>query len=228
LPQDTVTLVQPAFYANMPFRGLTDIGERYLDALIAGATPTDFLLDRCLVAGSLSMIALRPEQRPPVDPEVIGFTVDLVRRLLFRRYMIQDDDGEQELLPSHVGIVAFHREQVGALKKALGPTLHDVHVETANRFQGLERKVILALHPLSGQRRPTEFSAAAGRMCVAVSRHRVACIMIGRDGVRETLDRLVPDDSRYLGQIDDPFFDGWQAHSSFCAALENRDAVIRS
>jgi hypothetical protein len=208
LPQDTVALVQPAFYATMPFRGLAEAGERRLDALIPGATPTDFLLDRCLATGSLSMIALRPEQRPPVDAEVIGLAVDLVRRLLFRRYMVQDDDGELELLPSHIGIVAFHREQVGALRKALGPALRDVHVETANRFQGLERKVILAMHPLSGQRRPTDFSAAAGRMCVAMSRHRVACIIVGRDGIRETLDRLVPDDIRFLGQIGDPLFDG--------------------
>ena len=227
LPQDTVALVQPAFYATMPFRGLADAGDRHLDALIAGATATDFLLDRCLAAGSLSMIALRPEQRPAVDPEVIGLTVDLVRRLLSRRYMVQDDDGEQELRPTHIGIVAFHREQVAALKKALGPVLHEVHVETANRFQGLERKVILALHPLSGQRRPTEFSAAAGRMCVAVSRHRVACIMIGRDGIRETLDRLVPDDGRYLGQIGDPFFNGWQAHATLARALGERDAILR-
>lgn len=227
LPQDTVALVQPAFYATMPFRGLADVGERHLDAHVAGATSTDFLLDRCLAAGSLSMIALRAEQRPPVDPEVIELTVDIIQRLLFRRYMVHDDDGQQELLPSHVGIVAFHREQVGALKKALGPGLHDVHVETANRFQGLERKVILTLHPLSGQRRPSEFSAAAGRMCVAVSRHRVACIMIGRDGIRETLDRLVPDDGRYLGQIGDPFFNGWQAHATLTRALEDRNAILR-
>jgi AAA domain-containing protein len=134
----------------------------------------------------------------------------------------------RELLHERLG--AFEnlgREQVGALKKALGPAPHDVHVETANRFQGLERKVILALHPLSGQRRPTDFSAAAGRMCVAVSRHRVACIMISRDGIRETLDRLVPDDSRYLGQIGDPFFNGWQAHATLARALEERDAIIR-
>jgi hypothetical protein len=228
LPQDTVALVQPAFYAAMPFRGLANAGERHLNPGIAGATSTDFLLDRCLAAGSLSMVALRPEQRPAVDPEVIGLTIDLVRRLLFRRYLVQDDDGEQELLPRHIGIVGFHREQVGALKKGLGPALHEVHVETANRFQGLERKVILALHPLSGQRRPTEFSAAAGRMCVAVSRHRVACIMIGRDGIRETLDRLVPDDGRYLGQIGDPLFNGWQAHATLARTLEEQNAILRT
>jgi hypothetical protein len=55
-------------------------------------------------------------------------------------------------------------------------------------------------------------------MRVAVSRHRVACIMIGRGGIRETLDRLVPDNGRYLGQIRDPYFAGWQAHSTLSRA----------
>jgi hypothetical protein len=225
LPQDTVELVQPAFYANLPFEGFAGVDDRYLEPGVAGVTPTDFVLDRCLAAGSLSMIALSPALRPAVDTEVIGLVVQLIQRLLFRRYRVVDDDGAQELMPNHIGVVVFHREQVTAVRKALGRRLRDVHVETANRFQGLERKVIIALHPLSGKARPTEFAAEAGRMCVAISRHRVACIMVSRDGIREVLDRLVPDDGRFLGQIGDPFFDGWRAHSTLCAALENRNAI---
>ena len=114
-----------------------------------------------------------------------------------------------------------------AATKVLGLSLQDVHVETANRFQGLERKVIIALHPLSGRRRVTEFALEAGRMCVAISRHRVACIIIGRDGVRECLDDLPADEGRFLGQSDDPFFDGWRAHSRLWTALESRNAIIR-
>jgi hypothetical protein len=64
-------------------------------------------------------------------------------------------------------------------------------------------------------------------MCIAVSRHRVNCIIVGRDGIGEVLDRLVPDDGRFLGQIGDPLFDGWLAQATLCAALENRNAVIR-
>jgi hypothetical protein len=227
LPQDTVDIVQPAFYPNLSFKGLAAPGDRYLDPVVAGATATDRLLDRCLNAGSLSMIALPRELRPVVDPEVVDLVVQLIERLLFRRYCVTDDDGANDLEPSHIGVVVFHREQVTALRKALGRRLRHVHVETANRFQGLERKVIIALHPLSGKHRPSEFATEAGRMCVAISRHRVACIMVGRDGIGEVLDRLVPDDGRFLGQIGDPLFDGWQAHTCLCAALENRKAVIR-
>jgi hypothetical protein len=227
LPQDTVEIVQPAFYANLPFQGLAAADDRFLDPTVAGATPTDRLLDRCLAAGSLSMIALPRALRPPVDTEVIGLVVELIQRMLFRRYVVTDDDGAQDLTADHISVVVFHREQVTAVRKALGPRLRGVHVETANRFQGLERKVIIALHPLSGRHRPTEFSADAGRMCVALSRHRVTCLMVGRDGIREVLDRLVPDDGRFLGQIGDPYFEGWRAHATLCGALENRNAVIR-
>jgi hypothetical protein len=213
--------------ANLAFSGLAAAGERYLEPSIAGATRIDALLDRCLEAGSLSMIGLPPALTPPIDPEAIDLAVQLVQRLLFRRYRVGDDEGEDDLEAADIGIVVFHREQVTAVRKALGRALRLVHVETANRFQGSERKVIIALHPLSGKQRPNEFAAEAGRMCVAVSRHRVACIMVGRDGIREVLDRLVPDDSRFLGQIGDALFDGWQAHSSLCAALENRSAVMR-
>jgi hypothetical protein len=173
------------------------------------------------------MIALPPELRPIVDTEVIDLVVQLIERLLFRRCCVTDDHGAEDLEPCHVGVVVFRREQVTAVRKALGRRLRHVHVETANRFQGLEQKVTLALHPLSGKLRPTEFAAEAGRMCVAVSRHRVACIMVGRDGVRDVLDRLVPDGGRFLGQVGDPFFDGWQAHSTLWAALKERNGIIR-
>jgi AAA domain len=227
LPQDTVDIVQPVFYPNLAFQGLAAAGDRYLDPGFAGATQADALLDRCLQSGSLSMIALPKELRPAVDPEVIQLAVELIERMLFRRVSVTDDDAAEELDPSHIGVVVFHREQVTAVRRALGRRLRQVHVETANRFQGLERKVIIALHPLSGKHRPTEFASEAGRMCVALSRHRVACIMVGRDGIREVLDRLVPDDARFLGQVGDPLFDGWRAHSSLCDALENRNAIIR-
>jgi hypothetical protein len=227
LPQDTVELVQPAFYPKLPFQGSAMAGQRRLEPGVAGSNAIDALLDRCLVAGSLSMIALPFELRPPVDPEIIGLTVQIIKRLLHRRYHVVDDDGEQDLLPTHVGVVAFHREQVTALRKALGLALQGVHVETANRFQGLERKVIIALHPLSGKHRATEFALEAGRTSVTISRHRVTCIIIGRDGIDHLLDGVPPDEGRFLGQLDDPFFEGWQAHSKLWTALEARNAIIR-
>jgi superfamily I DNA and/or RNA helicase len=100
-------------------------------------------------------------------------------------------------------------------------------VETANRFQGLERKVILSLHTLSGKRRLDAFSTEGGRMCVATSRHRVHCIVVGRDGIQDLLNEFSPDDARYLGQIEDPFYEDCRAHATFAGSLAQRNAIIR-
>jgi RNA polymerase sigma factor (sigma-70 family) len=77
------------------------------------------------------------------------------------------------------------------VRKALGRRLRHVHVETANRFQGLERKVIVALHPLSGKLRPTDFAAEARRMCVAVSRHNRRKTLSDALGVLNERDRRI-------------------------------------
>jgi hypothetical protein len=87
--------------------------------------------------------------------------------------------------------------------------------------------VILSLHTLSGKKRLDGFSTEAGRMCVAASRHRINCIIVGRDGIQDILDRFSPDDARYLGQVEEPYFDGWRAHSVFARALEERNAITR-
>ncbi|MCU1495561.1 MAG: uncharacterized protein JWO62_3325 [Acidimicrobiaceae bacterium] len=56
-------------------------------------------------------------------------------------------------------------------------------VETANRWQGLERDVVVALHPLLGETAPEAFAMDAGRLCVMTPRHKVACALIGRPGL---------------------------------------------
>ncbi|TGE02441.1 AAA domain-containing protein [Methylobacterium nonmethylotrophicum] len=227
LPQDTVDVVQPAFYPGHTFDGVAAAGQRYIDASAHGATPADRLLDRALAAGSLSMIALPAGIMPVVDPEIVDLVAELVRRLTTRRFMVHDDDGSALLRPEDIGVVAFRRHQVSALRGALGNAFSAVNIETANRFQGLERKVIVSLHPLSGKARLDRFSTEGGRLCVAASRHRVNCIVVTRVGVTETLDRFAPDDGRYLGQTEDPYFDGWMAHATFMIKLEDRNRVIR-
>jgi hypothetical protein len=99
-------------------------------------------------------------------------------------------------------------------------------VETANRFQGLERKVVLAIHPLSGLLRPTEFELNPGRMCVSMSRHSVMCILLTRAGVEETLTGYMPDDDCFLGQPDDPSFMGWRAHEAVWCRLRAEGRLL--
>ena len=109
---------------------------------------------------------------------------------------------------------------------ALGPLSRQILVETANRFQGLERKVVLAIHPLSGLLRPSEFELNPGRMCVSMSRHSVMCILLTRAGVEETLAGYMPDDDRFLGQPDDPSFTGWRAHEAVWRRLHAEERLL--
>jgi hypothetical protein len=220
-------------------RHLTYVADpgNHLAAVLSGNAATGEFLSRELNADHVERLAIRSVSGTRSTARLAGDV--LVGQVTSRRaskfgrtttvqYEVRtSQDCAQYLTPNHIGVVVFHREQVTAVRKALGRQLRGVHVETANRFQGLERKVIIALHPLSGKVRPTEFAAEAGRMCVAISRHRAACIMVSRDGIREVLDRLVPDDGRFLGQIGDSFFDGWRAHSILCTALESRNAIVR-
>lgn len=226
LPQDSVDLIQPAFYDQLMFYGLAAAGQRTLTSSISGMTSEDSLLDTSLSAGSLAMIQLPQKETLPVDPDIVQLVAKIIQRLLARNF-IYDDDGQTGLLTaSDIGIVVFHREQVTALRQVLAPTLKEVYVETANRFQGLQRRVIITLHPLSGKRRPDPFSVEPGRMCVALSRHRIQCIILGRGGIPDILDKYVPDDIRLLGQDNDLTYSGWQSHQVLYQKMLQMKRVI--
>ena len=63
-----------------------------------------------------------------------------------------------------------------------------IQVTTPERWQGLQRAVMIAVHPLSGVQTPSAFDLETGRLCVMASRHKAACIFITRDHVGDTLN----------------------------------------
>ncbi|EFC81380.1 AAA domain-containing protein [Parafrankia sp. EUN1f] len=93
-----------------------------------------------------------------------------------------------------------------------------VVVDTANRLQGREYEITVVLHPLSGRRDATAFHLEAGRLCVLASRHRQACLVVARAGIRELLDAHPTSDPVHLGE---PvrFPDGWAANQAMLAHL---------
>lgn len=94
-----------------------------------------------------------------------------------------------------------------------------VLVETADRFQGLERKVVLVHHPLSGRSDVSEFHLDVGRLCVMLSRHRVACMVFWRSGVLERLITATASGERTLEQVQDREFAGWHAQHQILSKL---------
>ena len=90
--------------------------------------------------------------------------------------------------------------------------------DTANRLQGREYDVTVVLHPLSGRRDATAFHLETGRLCVLLSRHRHACIVVARAGIPELLDAHPHTDPVYLN-VPVRFPDGWEAHQTILAHL---------
>jgi hypothetical protein len=100
---------------------------------------------------------------------------------------------------------------------ALG--LNDVRVDTANKMQGLEYDVTVAWHPLAGLPQTDTFHLDPGRLAVMLTRHRHACIIVGRAADTDLVEAVPPPAPTYLDQADDPTVDGWFAHRAVFHAL---------
>ena len=189
LTPDTVELLRP-FY-DFPFEAWSPPGSRRLEW-----APRRDALDEALgLLGSGAVASLElptPADGPPAqdDPELADALAEAARRLLEEGARVQTEDGARALTAEDVGIVATHRVLVARIEQALGDL--PVRVDTPERWQGLERPVILAAHPLSGAVRPSSFDLDTGRLCVMASRHQVALLWVGRDHVLETLRGYVP------------------------------------
>jgi superfamily I DNA and/or RNA helicase len=121
---------------------------------------------------------------------------------------------------------APHVAQTNAVRERLPRELAGVFVETADRFQGLERPIMFVYHPLSGRTDADTFHLDSGRMCVALSRHRVACFILTRAGVHDMLLRFAPTADRILGINEDREYEGWRAQVRIAEELEQAGRVV--
>ena len=226
LVPDTVRFVQPAFYPRLPFTALSAPGDRRLRLAAATGTPLDAPIDLAADGASLVQVNLPAQITGEVDEALAATIVGLIRRLMERRAQIEELGDTRRLLPSEVGVVCAHVAQTNAVRERLPRDLADVFVETADRFQGLERPIMLVYHPLSGRSDADTFHLDAGRMCVALSRHRVACFIVSRSGVREMLLRYAPTGDRVLGIDEDPEYEGWRAQLRIAEELARAGRVV--
>ena len=65
-------------------------------------------------------------------------------------------------------------------------------MDNANKLQGLEFDLSICWHPMAGLDEADKFHLELGRMCVMCTRHRHACVVIGRAGDRELVEGLPP------------------------------------
>jgi hypothetical protein len=205
LPYDSAAMVQ-AFY-DFDFASWAAPGERRL--LAAGAAGADRgadgVIDR-LASGSVAVLALpTPEAGPPLeeDIEVAQAAAGVARRLLERGATVVSEEGSRPLEAKDIGLTATHRVMNTRIADALGPLAREVRVDTPERWQGLERQVMIAVHPLSGVVRPSAFDLSTGRLCVMASRHRVGLVLVTRDHLGATLEAYLPVADQAVGLPDE-------------------------
>lgn len=161
-----------------------------------------------------------------VDAEVAVACVRVVERALERRARYREDQDEQDLVPAEIGIAATHRKMVTAIELALPANLRGrIRVDTPERWQGLQCQLMLAVHPLSGVRQPSEFDLETGRLCVIASRHRGGLVIMTRDHVGETLERTIPFARQPVG-APDIAGRGHAQHSTLWTRLQESGSIF--
>ena len=135
--------------------------------------------------------------------------------------------GGRALRPGRIAVGVSHNDQKDLLRMALDDAgLGAVPVSTANKLQGRIRCLVICWHPLAGLPDTDAFHLEPGRLCVLLTRHRHACIVVGRAGDRELLAGIPPTTPAYLGADDDPVLDGWGTHQAVFAAPEPYRIVL--
>ncbi len=219
-------LVSEAFYPQMPFTAGTTVTQRSLTASGGERTAVDESID-VAIADGWAFLELPRRIVPATDVEAIDVAAQVVVRLLQRDLQAADQGGDAGLVgPTRIAIGVVHRAQRSAARMRLdemagraGVDAAAVTVDTANRLQGREFHVVVVLHPLSGRAAASEFHLETGRLCVLLSRHRHACVVIGRVGIADLLDTHPLSTPIWLG-APIPVPDGWEANQTVLEGLE--------
>jgi len=228
LPSTAAPLVAKAFYPFAPFEAGTDPEDRSLTlgpAAGGGHAALDSALERAAAQG-WAWYGLPAGHVIRTDADAVEACAALADRLVERGAEARDSVAgyQHPVSADRIAIGTAHRDQAAAIRAALarrdrpGRGLTEVTVDTANRLQGREYDVTIVLHPLSGRRDATAFHLETGRLCVLLSRHRHACVVVGRAGIADLLDAHPHAEPVRLG-VPVKFPDGWAAHQAVLAHL---------
>jgi hypothetical protein len=114
------------------------------------------------------------------SPALLENVVDRVLDALGRTHRFVDHETRQaqvhEIEPWHIAVVVAHNVQAAYIESRLSSIsghvgLNLVEVGTADRLQGGQWPVVIALDPLAGVNAVTDHHTSLGRLCVMLSRH---------------------------------------------------------
>ena len=158
------------------------------------------------------------------DRELARAIKDLTRALLGQKYFIKDEnqahkqEGTLEL--RDIAVCSTKRAMNALIEDELQEVISDylssgvssdeshslanggLLIDTPERLQGLQRKVMIAVHPLSNTLKPSGFDLDTGRLCVMASRHQVALIFVSRAHLKSTLERTLHNANQAPAQPD--------------------------
>lgn len=218
LPHESVEFVKP-FY-DFDFVAYIPPKSRGVD--LPGAHRLADLAD----GRPLMLTVPTPDHGPPieVDDGIARTSAMLVADLFGSGAQVRHGRGARPLTPADIGVSSSHRVMNAALASALAPWAGAVRVDTPERWQGLERPLMIAVHPLSGVIDPSAFDLETGRLCVMASRHQSALVMLARDHIGTTLANFVPSAGQAPGRPD-VVGRGHDAHVRFWHALGDQGRI---
>jgi hypothetical protein len=228
LPYETTTFVRD-FY-DFEFDAVAAPGAR---GLIMNSVGSGAVLDALQMMGSATIAGLTiqtPVQGPPVerDDEIASLAVEAACRLLEAKTTVVMDGETSLLQPEDIGLAATHRVMNSAMQLRIPSAFRDkLWVDTPERWQGLQRKVMIVVHPLSGVTRPSSFDLETGRLCVMASRHQVGLLVVSRDHVGQTLDDHIPSAEQAPG-LPDVTGRGHDQHLRFWKRLQEQGQLVRA
>lgn len=191
--------------------------------------PTVGLLENLSTFEPILATIPTPVDGPPAetDLEIALGIKRIIKSLLTLDVRISLDGATEARLVTQkdIGITATHRAMNGLLRKTLGNAFSEVRIDTPERWQGLEKPIMIAVHPLSGTQEPTDFDLGTGRLCVMASRQQIALILVSRDHISETLANTVTFATQPPGQPDE-VGRGRKAHVDLVQLLSERSRVI--
>ena len=219
LPHEAVDFVKP-FY-DFDFEPFVAKGTRGVDL------PTNHRFAALSDGRPMAITISTPDHGPPieVDLDLAQVAADLVGDLLASNAKVRYRGAQEPLESKHIGVSSSHRVMNGALGEALAAFGPELRVDTPERWQGLERPVMIAVHPLSGVTDPSAFDLETGRLCVMASRHQAAFIVLTRDHIGETLANFIPTAEQAPGRKD-VVGRGHDTHLRFWRALVDQGRVL--
>jgi hypothetical protein len=224
LPPTATAVVQEAFYPFTPFAAGTSPHQRHTDLTVSGigTTAVDDVVEIAVQTG-WGFYELPHRNTVRTDTEAVAAAAEVAVRLLQRgtETFCERAPGGRRLSADRIAVGAAHRDQVASIDHALrahGSVASGIRVDTANRLQGAEFDITVILHPLSGRIDATAFHLESGRLCVLASRHRHACIVVGRAGIPELLDAHPSVEPMHLHAMI-KFPDGWEANQAILSHL---------